>query len=138
MIETTGLYALTGGAVIFSPASIVEVKRTVAERAHMKVVLRTLGRDASVADWLTRLFQTIICLSARWWRRYSDGSQRARYCPRAIDAIAAQLLLDGQHRERLRSTKGLVDVGEAIIVDIEKVTAILRLEQGPGQCIEAL
>ncbi len=26
----------------------------------MKVVLRTLGRDASVADWLTKLFQAII------------------------------------------------------------------------------
>jgi len=31
----------------------------------MKVVVRILGRDASVADWLTRLFQTIICLSVR-------------------------------------------------------------------------
>jgi hypothetical protein len=26
----------------------------------MKVVVRTLGRDASVADWLTKLFQAII------------------------------------------------------------------------------
>jgi len=66
VIETIGLCVLTGGVVILCPSSRDEVKRTVAERAHMKVVLRTLGRDASVADWLTRLFQTIICLSARW------------------------------------------------------------------------
>jgi hypothetical protein len=26
----------------------------------MKVLVRTLGRDASVADWLTKLFQAII------------------------------------------------------------------------------
>jgi hypothetical protein len=26
----------------------------------MKVVVRILGRDASVADWLTKLFQAII------------------------------------------------------------------------------
>jgi hypothetical protein len=29
----------------------------------MKVVVTSLGRDASVAAWLAKLFQTIICLS---------------------------------------------------------------------------
>ncbi|WP_456710091.1 hypothetical protein [Bradyrhizobium sp. USDA 4452] len=66
MIELTGLRAPTGGAVILCPDSIVEVKRTVAERAHMKVVLRTFGRDAIVADRLTKVFQTIIYPSACW------------------------------------------------------------------------
>lgn len=44
----------------------------------MKVVVRTLGRDASVADWLTKLFQAIIVSPSVCWRRYSDGSERAR------------------------------------------------------------
>ncbi len=39
---------------------ILPMKRTVAERAHMKVAVRTLGRGASVADWPTKLFQAII------------------------------------------------------------------------------
>jgi hypothetical protein len=99
MIRSTGLCAWTGAAVIFCPASIVEVMRTVAERARMKVVLRTLGREASVADWLTRLFRPSLSLCSVGWRRHSDGSQRARRRPRAIDAIAEQLLLDGQPRE---------------------------------------
>ncbi|QOZ43774.1 hypothetical protein XH89_09990 [Bradyrhizobium sp. CCBAU 53340] len=48
-----------GDAGILVPPSAVEVQRIVAVSAHMKVVLRTLGRDASVADWLTKLFQAI-------------------------------------------------------------------------------
>jgi hypothetical protein len=36
MTESTGLCESTGGAGILCPASIVDVKRTVAERAHMK------------------------------------------------------------------------------------------------------
>lgn len=67
MIETMGLCVWNRGTRVFSPASGVDAKRIVAERAHMNVVLRILGRDASVADWLTSVFQTIICLSARWW-----------------------------------------------------------------------
>lgn len=51
-----------GCAEILVASSAVEVRRTVAERAHMKVVVRTLGRDASVADWLTKFFQAIIVL----------------------------------------------------------------------------
>jgi hypothetical protein len=57
-----GMCVWTGGAQILVASSDVEVKRTVAERAHMNVVVRTLGRDASVADWLTKLFQAIIVL----------------------------------------------------------------------------
>jgi len=62
MIEAMGLSMWTecAGILVASPA--VEVRRTVAERAHMKVVVRTLCRDASVADWLTKLFQAIIVL----------------------------------------------------------------------------
>jgi hypothetical protein len=62
MIETTGLCVWAGCTGILVASSADEVRRTVAERAHMKVVVRTLGRDASVADWLTMLFQAIIVL----------------------------------------------------------------------------
>jgi hypothetical protein len=54
------VWAVCAGILVASSA--VEVRRTVAERAHMKVVVRTLGRDASVADWRTKLFQAIIVL----------------------------------------------------------------------------
>jgi hypothetical protein len=62
MIDAMGLsmWAECAGILVASPA--VEVRRTVAERAHMNVVVRTLGRDASVADWLTKLFQATIVL----------------------------------------------------------------------------
>ena len=62
MIETMGLSVWAGCAGILVASSGVEVRRTVAERAHMKVAVRTLGRDASVADWLTKLFLAIFVL----------------------------------------------------------------------------
>ncbi len=62
MIETMGLSMGAGGAGTLVASSAVEVRRAVAESAHMNAVVRTLGRDASVADWLTKLFQAIIVL----------------------------------------------------------------------------
>ena len=59
MIETTGFCVWAGCAGILAPSSPVEVRRIVADRAHMKVVVRTFGRDANVADWLTSCFQII-------------------------------------------------------------------------------
>jgi hypothetical protein len=48
----------------------------------MKVAVRTLGRDASVADWPTNLFQAII-VSRPFLGRYSDGSERAWRMPQS-------------------------------------------------------
>ncbi|MDA9419807.1 hypothetical protein CO683_00260 [Bradyrhizobium ottawaense] len=59
MIEARGFCACAGCGGIFVASSAVEAKRTVADRAHMKVAVRTFGRDARVADWLTRFFQII-------------------------------------------------------------------------------
>ena len=63
MLEIKGLCMGAAGAGIFVPPSAVEVRRIVAESAHMKVVVRTFGRDARVKDWLTRFFQIITCPS---------------------------------------------------------------------------
>jgi hypothetical protein len=92
-METTGLSIWAGYAGILVASSAVEVRRTVAERAHMKVVVRTRGRDARVADWLTKVFQAIIVSPSVVGVDTVMVASGMRRCPRAIDPIAERLRL---------------------------------------------
>lgn len=61
MIETLGLCVGHANNGTFGPASVAGIRRTVADRAQMKVALSSLGWDANVAPWLTSFFPIILC-----------------------------------------------------------------------------
>ncbi len=66
----------------------------------MKVVVRTLGRDASVADWPTNLFQAIIVSPSILGVDTVMVVSVRGGCPRAIDPIAERLLPLGRGSAR--------------------------------------